>query len=100
MRRRRLRPAGDFGPEDASPAPQHKPSQPLDLDRLLRPPDVIGAPSPSSEPSYGGRDRVEWREQFTGAEAEVADLESKVEVNQQRLRANTAGDWNYTPGRR
>ena len=90
-------PGGDLGAEDAPPAPQHKPSPPLDLDRLLRPPDVIGAPKPSSEPSYGGRDRAEWREQFSSAGAEVADLEHKVEVNQQRLRDNTAGDWNYSP---
>ncbi len=90
-------PGGDIAPEDAGPAPQHKPSQPLDLDRLLRPPDTLGVPTPSSEPSYGGRDRGEWREQVTSAEAEVVDLESKVEVNQQHLRANTAGDWNYSP---
>ena len=60
-------------------------------------PGAIGAPTPSAEPSYGGRDRAEWRDQFASANVEVADLESKVEVNQQRLRENTAGDWNYTP---
>jgi len=83
--------------EQAAPAPQHNPSPPLDLDRLLRPPGNLGVPKPSSEPSYGGRDRVAWRDQFSSAKAEVADLESKVEVNQRRLRENAAGDWNYSP---
>ena len=82
--------------EEAAPAPHAKPSAPLDLDRLLRPPGV--APStPTAEPSYGGRDRAEWREEFASANAEVADLQAKVEANQGRLRANTAGDWNYSP---
>jgi hypothetical protein len=89
-------PGGDIGPEDAGPAPQHKPSVPLDLDRLLRPPGSIPT-APTAEPSYGGRDRAAWREEFQRTNAEVADLESKVEVSQNRLRANTAGDWNYSP---
>lgn len=79
-----------------APAPAPKPSAPLDLDRLLRPPGVAPA-TPAAEPNLGGRDRAEWREEFEKANAEVADLESKVEVSQQRLRANTAGDWNYSP---
>jgi hypothetical protein len=88
---------GEAEPAPGEPAPAPERSQPLDLDRLLRPPSAIGVPKSASEPSYGGRDRIAWREQFSSAKAEVADLESKVEVNQQRLRENTAGDWNYTP---
>ncbi|MEX2204743.1 MAG: hypothetical protein WEF50_00775 [Myxococcota bacterium] len=91
-------PGAETGTEEAGPAPTPapKPSAPLDLDRLLRPPGV--APSmPTAEPDLGGRDRAEWREEFEKANAEVVELESKVEVNQQRLRANTAGDWNYSP---
>ena len=87
---------GEAAPEDAAPAPKTKPSAPLDLDRLLRPPGVAPT-TPTAEPALGGRDRAEWRDEFANANAEVADLESKVEVNQQRLRANTAGDWNYSP---
>ena len=87
---------GEAAPEDAAPTPQAKPSAPLDLDRLLRPPGVAPT-TPTAEPTLGGRDRAEWRDEFANANAEVADLESKVEVNQQRLRANTAGDWNYSP---
>ena len=89
-------PGGDIGPEDVSPAPQHEPSPPLDLERLLRPPGTM-ADAPSAEPSYGGRDRAEWREEFERANDEVTDLEAKVEVGQQRLRKTTAGDWNYSP---
>jgi hypothetical protein len=86
--------AAEEAPPAPSPAP--KPSAPLDLDRLLRPPGVAPA-TPTAESTLGGRDRAEWREAFEKANAEVADLESKVEVSQQRLRANTAGDWNYSP---
>jgi hypothetical protein len=85
-------------PGDATPpgpAPQHVPSKPLELDRLLRPPGAVLAPS--SEPSYGGRDRAEWQDQFINARAEVVDLEGKVEAIQNRLRQVTAGDWNYSP---
>ena len=89
-------PAADPAPDSTAPAPAVKPPAPLNLDRLLRPPGVAPE-TPTAEPSYGGRDRSEWREEFASANAEVVDLESKVEVNQQRLRANTAGDWNYTP---
>jgi hypothetical protein len=89
-------PGDDFGPEEAAPAPQNKPAAPLDLDRLLRPPGVVPA-TPTAEPTLGGRDRAKWRSEFANANAEVADLESKVEVSQQRLRANTVGDWNYSP---
>ena len=88
-------PGGDIGPEDAGPAPQHTPSKPLDLDRLLRPPNVPS--EPSTESSYGGRDRAAWQEEFARADREVADLEQKVEATQTRLRQNAAGDWNYTP---
>ncbi len=89
-------PAVEPTPQATPPAPPAKPPAPLNLDRLLRPPGV--APEvPTAAPSYGGRDRAEWREEFANADAEVADLESKVEVSQKRLRANTAGDWNYTP---
>jgi hypothetical protein len=81
---------------DPGPAPQHAPAtKPLELDRLLRPPGV--AVVPSTEPSYGGRDRAAWQEQFIGARAEVVDLEGKVENIQNRLRQVTAGDWNYSP---
>ncbi len=89
-------PGGDIGPEDVSPAPQHKPSAPLDLERLLRPPGIL-ADTPPSEPSYGGRDRVAWRDEFERANLEVKDLEAKVEVSQDRLRKTTSGDWNYSP---
>lgn len=93
------KPAGDeFGPEDGAPAaqPQKNPSQPLDLNRLLRPPGVP-ATTPSAEPTYGGRDRAAWREAFQRETLEVADLESKVEVSQNRLRQTATGDWNYSP---
>jgi hypothetical protein len=79
-----------------APAPQQKPSEPLDLDRLLRPPGAITA-TPSAEPSFGGRDRGAWREEFQRATLEVADLEEKVEVSQNRLRQTATGDWNYSP---
>lgn len=89
-------PGGDLGPEDVSPAPQYKPSAPLDLERLLRPPGITAdtAPAPAS---YGGRDRAAWRDEFERANVEVTDLEAKVEVTQNRLRKNTQGDWNYSP---
>ncbi len=88
--------AGEFGAEEAAPAPAQKPSAPLDLDRLLRPPGAVTA-TPSAEPRYGGRDRAAWRDEFQRANLEVADLESKVEVSQNRLRATSTGDWNYSP---
>ena len=86
----------EFGPEDAAPAPAHKPATPLDLDRLLRPPGVVTS-APSAEPTYGGRDRTAWRDEFQRANLEVADLEAKVEVSQNRLRQTATGDWNYSP---
>ena len=89
-------PGGEFGPEDGAPAPQHKPSEPLDLNRLLRPPGVTVV-TPSAEPSYGGRDRAAWRDVFERESLEVADLEAKVEVSQNRLRQTASGDWNYSP---
>ena len=89
-------PAGEFGPEDGAPAPQKKPPEPLDLNRLLRPPGVAAA-TPSAEPSYGGRDRAAWRDVFQRESLEVADLEAKVEVSQNRLRQSVTGDWNYSP---
>ena len=89
-------PAGESALEDAAPAPAQRPSQPLNLDRLLRPPGVVSA-TPSAEPSYGGRDRAEWREEFQRGSQEVADLEAKVEVSQNRLRQTATGDWNYSP---
>ena len=70
------------GPEDVGPAPQHQPSKPLDLDRLLRPPG--GAILPAAEPTYGGRDRGAWQDEFVRARAEVVDLEGKVENIQGR----------------
>lgn len=80
---------------DPGPAPQHQPTKPLDLDRLLRPP---GVPVESNAgPSYGGRDRGEWQDEFVRARSEVVDLEGKVETLQNRLRQATAGDWNYSP---
>jgi len=82
-------------PEEVGPAPQHNPSKPLDLDRLLRPPGVTAPPS--TEPSYGGRDRGAWQDEFVRARAEVTDLSGKVETLQSRLRQATAGDWNYSP---
>jgi hypothetical protein len=87
------KPGGDY--TDPGPAPQHQPSKPLDLDRLLRPPGTVV--TPSIEPSYGGRDRAAWQGQFIDARAEVADLEGKVEAIQNRLRQVTSSDWNYTP---
>jgi len=87
------KPGDDY--TDPGPAPQHQPSKPLELDRLLRPPGA--AVTPSAEPSYGGRDRNAWQDQFIGARAEVVDLEQKVEAIQNRLRQVTAGDWNYSP---
>jgi hypothetical protein len=86
-------PAPDSG--DPGPAPQHQPTKPLDLDRLLRPPGVTL--EPSTGPSYGGRDRGEWQDEFVRARSEVDDLEGKVETLQNRLRQATAGDWNYSP---
>lgn len=82
--------------EAPPPAPGPKPAQPLDLDRLLRPPGGT-APAPAAEPSYGGRSRAAWREEYQRASLEVADLEAKVEVSQNRLRQTTTSDWNYSP---
>jgi len=89
-------PSPGEGAADPGPAPQHQPSKPLELDRLLRPPAGVGV-APSTEPAYGGRDRAAWQDQFISARAEVVDLEGKVEVIQNRLREVTAGDWNYSP---
>jgi hypothetical protein len=86
---------GEVESETAPPPPsQTPPTQKLDLDRLLKP----RAPAPSvGEPTYGGRDRAGWEEQFKKARHEVTDLEGKVDFTQDRLRQAAAGDWNYSP---
>ncbi|HXZ86872.1 MAG TPA: hypothetical protein VEI82_15425 [Myxococcota bacterium] len=79
---------------DAPPAATAPPGKTIDLDRLLHPPAASLQPSGKI---YGGRDQKGWQEEFRKARAEVADLQGKIEAEQEHLRSASGGEWQYSP---
>ena len=82
----------DVASQPEAPAPPSA-APLLDLDRLLRP---RGAP-PSRPAGYGARNQQEWSDAFEHARLEVAVLETRIEVAQEKLRKASSGNWSYSP---
>lgn len=81
---------------EPSEAPQRSPS--LGLDDLLRPRGgFLPVPATGTPEVRGGRDEVEWREAFGRARHEVAELEGRVAILQQKIREASSGAWSYAP---
>jgi hypothetical protein len=87
--------AGEPAPAPA-PEPESAPAgdaAPLDLDRLLRVPNV----SAPEEPRLGGRSRRAWYDDFARSRTDIADLERRIQEAQEKLRAQASSDWGFTP---
>jgi hypothetical protein len=90
--------AGQAAAQERAEEPAEEPGAGLDLGDLLRPRGRFeSTPTPPAD-ERGRRDEEEWRRLFAEARAEVAGLEEKVALRQEKIRQVT-GDagYNFSP---
>jgi hypothetical protein len=82
-------------PAPAAESPGASPRTQPQLDRLLRPRDLVVVPAEGSV--RGGRDREAWREQFQALRDEIETLEGAIAIKQQKLREASEGGYQFAP---